>query len=386
MKNPTFLPFQLEEWQSLYEHDVMFNLADSGVQPVILKDLLGTDEAADRFLASDLHYPKVNGSTLLRTRIAALYGNDTSPDNVLVTVGAAEANGLVVSTLTQPGDHVIVLEPGYRQVAGVAENSGCIVEAFHLIESEGWRPDLDELAQVVRPTTALIAINNPNNPTGAILTVAEIDEIIRIAASVGAWILADEVYHGTEMDGQLTPTFFGRYDKVVVTNSLSKAYGLSGLRVGWVLSDSRTVEEMWRRHEYSTISTSNLSMILAEIAVSDPVRQQLFTRNRGLIREGYARLSRWAESTRGVVTVATPKATALAFPQFHLNLSSLEVAHALREGGVLVGVGSHFGVEQHLRVTHGLEGTFMEAALERMSTVFERLAQDYATPLFEKKK
>ncbi|MBZ4486747.1 aminotransferase class I/II-fold pyridoxal phosphate-dependent enzyme [Microbacterium sp. cx-55] len=375
MISTQFQPFQLEEWQSLYELDVDFNLADSGVQPVLLSEMLTDSEAIADFLNSDLHYPAVNGTTLLRTRIAALYGPEVTPDEVLVTVGAAEANGLAVTTLTRPGDHVVVLEPGYRQVAGLAANRGCEVEAFHLIEAEGWRPDLEELERIVRPDTKLIAVNNPNNPTGAVLTAAEMDAIIAIAARVGAWILADEVYHGSELDGVETPSFHGRYDRLVVTNSLSKAYGLSGVRLGWIVGDAATVQELWRRHEYATISTSKLSMKIGELAVEPIRREWLLARNRRFVREGFARLAAWAETTEGVVTVVEPKATALAFPRIGLPLTSLEVAHELRLDGVLVGVGSHFGVESHIRVTHALDGAYMDAGLARMGETIARLAR-----------
>ena len=372
-RNP-FQPFQLEEWQSLYENDVDYNLADSGVQPVLLKEMLTTPEAVQEFIATDLHYPAVNGTRLLRERIAALYGPELTPEEVLVTVGAAEANALVVATLTQEGDHVVVLEPGYRQVAGLAANSGCVVEAFHLLEAEGWRPDLEELERVVRPDTKLIAVNNPNNPTGAVLSESEMNAIVAIAARVGAWILADEVYQGSEVSGSTTPSFFGRYDRLVVTNSLSKAYGLSGVRLGWIVGDARTVQDLWRRHEYATISTSKLSMKIGELAVEPVRRQQLFSRNRRLVREGFARLSQWAASTDGIVTVVDPKATALAFPRINLDMPSLALAHELRRDGVLVGVGAHFGVEHHVRITHALDAPYMDAAFERMSETIARLS------------
>lgn len=369
----SFVPFQLEEWQSLYEMEVPYNLADSGVAPVVLRDLLGTPEVLEGLLDLDLHYPAVNGTADLRRLIAGLYP-DTGPSQVLVTVGAAEANALAVSALTTPGDHVVVLEPGYRQVAGMATNAGCVVDSFHLVEQDGWRPDLDELERVVRPDTRLIAVSNPNNPTGAILTPDEVTRILAVAERVGAWVLADEVYRGTEMDhDRETPTLVGQYDRLVVTNSLSKAYGLSGLRLGWVIGPQEVVDAMWRRHEYATISTSKVSMHLAQIALAEPCRSGLLRRNRALIRDGYARLHDWVESTDGLITVVKPEATALAFIRYHLDRPSLEVAHELREGGVLVGVGAHFGVEHHLRVTHGLAEQYMVPALERMTEVFTRL-------------
>src|SRR5258706_6438251 len=226
----TFTTFDLEQWQSLYESTVKFNLADSGVQPVTLGELVSTPEAVSQLLRTPLHYPAVNGTARLRELIAALY-QGAGPESVLVTVGAAEANGITVAALTEPGDHVIVMEPGYRQVSGIGLNAGCEVEAFHLRRENGWRPDLDELDRLVRPSTRLIAVTNPNNPVGTILTSGEMDRIVAAAERSGAWLLADEVYRGTErMSDQETGSFYGRYERVVSTGSMSKAYGLSGLR------------------------------------------------------------------------------------------------------------------------------------------------------------
>ncbi len=363
----TFTPFDLEQWQSLYETTVKFNLADSGVQPVTLAELVSTPEAVTELLRTPLHYPAVNGTARLRKLISGLY-RGAGPDNVLVTVGAAEANAITVSALTQPGDHVIVMEPGYRQVSGVSRNAGCEVEAFPLRRENGWRPDLDELERLVRPTTRMIAVTNPNNPVGTILTPAEMDRVAAAAERCGAWLLADEVYRGTERTSdQETASFYGSYDRVVATGSMSKAYGLSGLRTGWLVAPPEVIEAAWRRHEYATISTGMLSMTLAEIALTEPLRTQLLGRNRGFIRSGYARIEKWIAASRGLLSIVPPAATALAFVNYALDLPSLEVAHALRErASVLVSAGAHFGIENHLRITHGLAPAYLDQALERI--------------------
>jgi len=363
----TFTTFDLEQWQSLYESTVKFNLADSGVQPVTLGELVSTPEAVSQLLRTPLHYPAVNGTARLRELIAALY-QGAGPESVLVTVGAAEANGITVAALTEPGDHVILMEPGYRQVSGIGLNAGCEVEAFHLRRENGWRPDLDELDRLVRPSTRLIAVTNPNNPVGTILTSGEMDRIVAAAERSGAWLVADEVYRGTErMSDQETGSFYGRYERVVSTGSMSKAYGLSGLRTGWLVAPPEVIEAAWRRHEYATISTGMLSMTLAEVALTEPLRTQLLARNRGLIRSGYARIEKWIAASGSLLSIVPPAATALAFVRYALDLPSLEVAHALRErASVLVGAGAHFGVENHLRITHGLAPAYLDQALERI--------------------
>ncbi|MEV5967409.1 aminotransferase class I/II-fold pyridoxal phosphate-dependent enzyme [Kribbella sp. NPDC051952] len=364
----SFTAFALEEWQSHYEHSVAYNLADSGCHPVALGELLGDDpEAVRRMLAIDLHYPPVGGTDPLRSLIAAWHGAD--PGNVLVTVGAAEANAITVASLVSAGDHVVVMEPGYRQVRGLALNAGAEVDAFPLDPDNGWRPDLAALESVVGPDTKLIAITNPNNPVGTILTPEELDAVVAAAERVGAWVLADEVYRGTELwTEEITPSLWSQYDKLICVGSLSKAFGLPGLRLGWLVAPAEQVESTWRRHEYATIATSTLSMHLAELALDS--QDRLLTRNRALIRAGYSRLEQWVAESNGLLSVIRPDATALAFVRYHLPLTTAVVADLLRtEGSVLVGAGEHFGIESHLRITHGLEPAYLDAALNNITKV-----------------
>ncbi len=371
---PNFVPFELERWQSLYETTVEYNLADSGVRAVSLGELVGEGKAVERMLETPLGYPPVGGTRRLRELVAELHlGADTG--NVLVTVGAAEANAIAAQTLLEPGARVVTIEPSYRQLWGTARNIGCEVDTFSLREEDGWRLDVDELKRKVRPSTKLICLTNPNNPVGTILTENEIGEIVELADQLGAWILADEVYRGAERTTDAeTPTLFGRYERVVCVGSVSKAYGLPGLRTGWLVGPSDLVERAWRRHEYATISTGVLSMMLAEVALAESTRQRLLTRSRRLIREGYSCIERWIEENEGLLSVVPPAATALAFVRYDLGVPSLRVAHAIRkQASVLVCAGEHFGVERHLRINHSVDPAGLRIALSRVRDVLESL-------------
>jgi aspartate/methionine/tyrosine aminotransferase len=254
-----FQNFELEYFQSQFERTVAFNLADSSVNGANVSDLL-QDEDARQITELALYYPEVNGTGLLRERIADLY-EGAAANNVLVTVGAAQANWIICESLLEPGDEVIVISPGYRQVWGLARNIGCRVKEEPLRPDRNWQLDLDELEAAAGPKTKLIAIVNPNNPTGSILSHEEMHRVVRICEKSGAWLHADEVYRGTELNQRdETPSFWGMYDKAVCVNSLSKAYGLAGLRIGWAVASPQVIEALWRRHEYTVIAATGPSM------------------------------------------------------------------------------------------------------------------------------
>jgi len=367
-----FQVFELERWQSDYEHTVDTNLADSSVRGVRLGDLLKPADR-ERLLAAELNYPMVNGTEQLRDRIAALYPNATR-DHVLVTVGGAEANQIVCQTLLGPGARVAVMEPGYRQVWGLAHGLGCEVHGFALDPDRGWRPNLDALADLAKGGLALISLVNPNNPTGSVLRSEEIDTIIRIAASTGAWILADEVYRGAERyRDEETPSLWGRYDRVIAVNSLSKAYGLSGLRLGWIVAPPDQIQPLWRRHEYAVIAAALPSMLLAEIALEPTVRNRLIARQRGLCREGWT--VPWLAKHKSLVSVGASEASSMAFVRYSLRQSSVEVADRIRrQASVLVAPGEYLGCDHHLRITHGLGRDKVAPALEKIAEVLTEMA------------
>jgi aspartate/methionine/tyrosine aminotransferase len=372
----TFTPFDLERIQSVWEQEVDFNLTESGVHPIRLDELLGDDEGKlARLLATEINYPHVNGIPELRENIARLY-DGVGVENVLVTVGAAEANNIVMQTLMEPGDELATQTPTYKQVWGLALNGGHVVRPFHMRAEAGWALDVAELEESVKANTRIIAVCNPNNPTGCIMTDAEMDAVVAAADRVGAWILADEVYRGAErLREDETPSFVGRYDKVVALGSTSKAYGLPGLRIGWVVGPSLTVEDLWRRHEYTTITAGMMSNVLAAHALSPEVRPRLIARTRDYIRNGFPILERWMLQQDGLFSYTPPQASAVSFVRYHLDINSTELMETLcREAGVFVGAGDSFGVDHHLRIAFGQEEHVLTEAFARIQKTLESLA------------
>jgi len=370
----TFQPFDMERMMSKWENVVTYNLSESGVHPTTVRALVDDPAVIEELLTTELNYPQTNGIIELREHIAALYPGAT-PDNILVTVGCAEANFITVQTILAPGDEMAMMLPNYMQIWGIAHNSGIQLSPFHLREERGWAPDLDELNDAVSEKTKLIAVCNPNNPTGYVLTEAEMDGIVAAAARVGAWILADEVYSGTErLTDTRTPSFWGRYDKVLAMNSLSKAYGLPGLRIGWVVAPADTIDEIWARHEYTAIDATMLSNKLAAIALSPQVRPRLVQRARDYIRRGFPILDGWLESHEGTFSLIPPRAAAIAFARYHLDANSTEMMERLvHEKSVLIVPGDHFGLDHHLRISFGLPPDYLRAALDRIHELIVEL-------------
>jgi aspartate/methionine/tyrosine aminotransferase len=362
-----FQPFELERMMSKWENTVQYNLSESGVHPVRLESLLEGDERLAELLATSLNYPQTNGTIPLRERIASLYPGATA-DNVLVTVGCAEANYIATRTLLAAGDEMAIMLPNYMQIWGIARNHGVVARPFNLDPARGWALDVEQLDDAVGQKTKLIAVCNPNNPTGAIMSDEEMEAVVAAADRVGAWILADEVYSGAErVREEESPSFWGRYDKVLAMNSLSKAYGLPGLRIGWMVAPAETADDVWARHEYTTISTTILSNKLAEIALSPAVRPTLIGRTRDYIRRGYPVLSGWLEEHEATFELVPPGAAAIAFIRYNIDVNSTHLTDRLRrEKSVLIVPGDHFGLDNYLRISFGLPHDYLLPALDRI--------------------
>jgi aspartate/methionine/tyrosine aminotransferase len=358
-------PFQMERMQSEWENRVAHNLSESGVHPLTVEELLDPDDR-DEVLRERLLYVQSNGSEALRTAVAALYpGADAR--NVVVTNGTAEANYVSVWRLVEPGDEVVMMLPNYMQIWGIARGQGASVVPWKLREEQGWAPDVEELSRLLTPRTRLVVVCNPNNPTGSILGADAMREIVARTARQGAWLLADEVYRGAERDGVETPTFWGSYERLLVTSGLSKAYALPGLRIGWVVGPPDTVAELWGRKDYLTISPGALSDVLARKALRPDVRARVLARTRGILRANYPVLEQWVAGHRDEIRMVPPRAGAIAYARYAWPVNSTELVTRLRdEHGVLVVPGDHFGMDRYLRIGFGNEPADLRAGLARI--------------------
>lgn len=364
--------FEMERMQSEYEHHVKFNLSESGVEPLKISELLDTPELRQQLLDMQLSYPQTNGTNSLRQTIAQYY-EGTTAEQILATNGGAEANFLTAwwTYLENPDKREFVfMVPNYMQLGGIWKNLGGNVKNFNLImKGKEWIPDIEQLKTIVSKNTSAIAICNPNNPTGAIINKTHLKAIAEIADDCDAWLISDEIYRGAEIKEEKSPSFHGLYNKTIITSSLSKAYGLPGLRIGWAVCPSKDVAtELWTYSDYTSISPSKTSDWLATLALHPKVQAMIEKRTKRVIRENWAVMKNWLDSHIDVFEYVPPSAAAICFIRQNTDMTSLEFVNRLmKEKSVLISPGEHFEVPGYLRIGFGSKKEFLEHALEQIS-------------------
>ncbi|MEE2897520.1 MAG: aminotransferase class I/II-fold pyridoxal phosphate-dependent enzyme [Gemmatimonadota bacterium] len=372
-----YTPFRMERYQSTYEHRVHYNLSESGVHPMTVGELIeiaGVDVPVDDIR---LGYGQSNGSDGLRHLIADLYPGATAA-SVLVTVGGAEANFTCFWHLFESEGKAAIILPTYGQVPGLLESFGSRLSPVQLLEQNGWQPDLEALERALAEGVRFVLVTNPNNPTGVSLTRESMDAIAELTERHGAWIMADEVYAGAEtnvdMNAEATPSFWGCHDRVLITNSLSKAYGLPGLRLGWIVGPSHQIGELWGRTDYTTIAPANVSDALACVALEPNTRARIIERTRGIVRANLGVLKSWMAEQRGRFSYQSPDAGAICYARYDAAINSTEFAEKLRlEKDVLVVPGDHFGMDHYLRIGFGNPPDELIKALELVREAFDEV-------------
>ena len=290
--------FGVEIWMNRYENHCEWNLAETCVESLTVAELMEMAGKTDTILAEllplKLTYGAIEGSERLRGLIASLYAKQ-GIENVVTTHGAIGANALVHETLVEPGDRVISVLPTYQQHYSIPESYGADTQILRLTEEAGFLPDLQELQRMAIPGTKLIAINNPNNPTGALMGRAYLERIVAIARACGAWILCDEVYRGTDQEGDgLTASIADLYEKGISTGSMSKTFSLAGLRLGWIVAPPELIQAVSVHRDYNTISVGMLDDHFAAIALEN--KDKILARSQKITRTNLAILSDWVDA------------------------------------------------------------------------------------------
>ena len=372
-------PFALERWMTAHELDVEYDIAESGICPLTageLLELLPPQERQarlQRLLDLPLGYSEARGTHELRSLLAGTYAGCT-PEDILVTTGAIEANFLLFNVLLNPGDHVIAPYPAYQQLYSVPRALGCDVDLWQIRPETGFRYDVDDLERLLRPDTRLIVINSPHNPTGAMLSAEEARRVYDLAESVGARILSDEAYRWLTIPGgeELPPPMYDLGPLAISVGTLSKPFGLPGLRLGWMAAPGHVAAQCWGLRDYVTLSPGKLNDALAVLAFEH--RHQIFERNARIVTANLAAAEAWIEEHGDILSWRPPRAGLLALLHYKLRIPSLELADKLAEEySVMLAPGSAFGFEQYLRIGVGQAPSVFAAGLEAAGACFAEL-------------
>jgi aspartate/methionine/tyrosine aminotransferase len=352
-------PFQLERWMTKYEMNVSWDIAESGIFPMSCHEILALlppeerETELNRLLDLRLGYSEASGSAVLRGLLANTYEN-TSAHEILVTTGAIEANYLLFNQLLSPGDRVVIVNPAYQQLHSVAKAIGCDVALWTLRDDGGFHFDLDDLRTLATPGTRMIVINTPHNPTGAILSKQELQEIYALAEELDAWVLSDEAYRWLDLPGSppLAPPMRNLGQRAISTGTFSKPFGLPGLRIGWIAAPQDVVRRCWGLRDYISLSPGKLNDALAVLAFRH--RDQIVERTQRIVAENLPVASRWFAENADLVSWTPPRGGILALLKYQLDLPSLELANRLAEDySVMLAPGSAFGYEGYLRIGVG---------------------------------
>jgi aspartate/methionine/tyrosine aminotransferase len=361
--------FGVEIWMNRYETKCEWNLAETCVESLTVAELLEmvgkTDTILSELLPLKLTYGAIEGSERLRGLVAGLYAKQAI-ENVTITHGAIGANALVHETLVEPGDRVVSVVPTYQQHYSIPESYGADLQILKLSEETNFLPDLDKLKQLAIPGTKRIAMTNPNNPTGSLMDRAYLEKIVDIARACGAWILCDEVYRGTDQDGDgMTASIADLYERGISTGSMSKSYSLAGLRLGWIVAPAELIHAISIHRDYNTISVGMLDDHFAAIALEN--RDKILARSQAITRTNLAILSDWVNG-EPLISWVKPKSGTIALLKYDLPISSEEFCvRLLEKTGVMLTPGSAMDMEGYLRIGYANNERILREGLKRLS-------------------
>lgn len=363
-------PFFVEQWMNAHETTAAWNTAETCVDSLTLDELLelsgDPDGVLRRLRETRLGYGDISGSTRLRAAVAALYGERVSTADVLTANGAIGANFLALYALVEPGTRVVSVVPTYQQLYSVPASLGAEVVQLRLREEDGYLPDVEELRLLADARTRLIVLNNPNNPTGALVDELLLREIVDVARERDAWLFCDEVYRGLEHEpGTTAPSVADLYEKGVSSGSMSKTYSLAGLRTGWVAGPPEVIERCLEVRDYTTISAGVLDDALATVALEHV--DAVLARSLEIVRGNLGLVDAWVEREPRLHYVR-PRAGTTALVRYDLDAPSVDFCQGLFDlNGAFVMPGAAFGEEHSFRLGYACARDVLAGGLAAIS-------------------
>lgn len=365
--------FEMERMQSTNEFLVDYDMSESGIRPVSINDLVSMGFDLEGVLEMPLGYSQSDGTPEVKDLLTHIYPG-AAHENIEVTNGTSEANYLIVLSQLAAGDDFAMQIPNYMQLWGVARSLGANAKAFGLSSENGWEIDWDAFEEAVNPKTRLVYISNPNNPSGSVLSDGAMQRIVDRCEAMDAYLISDEVYIGAEHDGKRTKSFWGMSDNVIVTSGLSKAYGIPGLRVGWIIGPRNIVADCWSQHDYITIGPNKLSDRMTRVAIQADNREKLYQRTTEILNQNLPLMEKWVTDLPQLIYTPS-QAGAFSFLKLSGDVPSRDVAEAcLNNQSTLIVPGAHFGMEGYLRIWFGGSQAYISEGFRRIGEELHKLS------------
>lgn len=359
--------FKIEEWMNYYCPSAKYDLTSTCIKPMSIKELLTLAQIDNPWQVIDtpLTYGEITGSKRLKRAIKSIYTNQNL-SNITVTHGAIGANQLVFESLLEKGDEVLVVAPTYQQLYSIPKYLGAVVKQIYLHEESNWMPNIKELENTLTKRTRLICINNPNNPTGAVIPDEMLKKIVEIAKNNNSWILSDETYRGLNLTGNFySNSIADLYEKGISVGSMSKTYSLPGLRVGWICAREDLINEINKHREYNTISISILDDYFASVALEQ--RNRIENRNRRIMLEGYQILRDWL-NREVYIKANLPQGGTTALLRYKKEIPSRLLCKNLQtQTGVALLPGETMDMEGTVRIGYCVDSETLKTGLKLFS-------------------
>lgn len=366
-------PFAVEQWMNDWEVGARYNIAETCVNSISLDELFaltGEDKAAfwAGISARRLTYGDIEGAPAFRQGICSLY-KTVKPENIITSHGAIGANHHVFCSLIAPGDRVVSVLPTYQQLYSIPEALGAEVALLPLKRENGYLPDLDALRALVTPGTKMLCLNNPNNPTGALIPNDMLAEIVEIARSAGAYILCDEVYRHIEQTDEWSDSIADIYEKGISVGSMSKAFSLAGLRLGWIAThDKEALSAFVLHRDYDLISGGIIDEAIAALALAHSGK--MLERSHAIVRENLAVLDAWVAGEKHASYVK-PGGGTTALVHYDFDIPSRELcAEMYGKTGAFVTPGDCFEQPKSMRVGYACAKDDLIKGLRAVSEYF----------------
>lgn len=362
--------FKVEEWMGKWEMNAKYNIAETCVDSITLNELLifakkNREQFIEESFNKRLTYGHITGLPKFLKGVSELY-KTLKPENIITTHGAAGANYHIFLSLVSSEDEIVTVIPTYQQLYSIPASLGACVKTLSLEKEDNYQINIEKLRNIVTKNTKVICLNNPNNPTGMLISKENLIKIVEIAKNVGAYVICDEVYRHLTQNDQWSESIADLYDKGISIGSMSKVFSLAGIRLGWIgTKNKEVIEKVMIQRDYNLISCGIFDEIIGAMALE--VKDLILERNKKIIRENLEILDNWINQEKHFNYIK-PQGGTTALIYYDFNINSEEFCRKLYEKtGVFVVPGECFDIENCFRIGYAANKEILKKGLSQIS-------------------